>query len=145
MGKLLDTYRGTVYPWHCDHMHHMNVMWYVGKFDEATWSLMSHIGMSADFMRRNHRGMAAVDQRISYQREVHAGSTLAIRTGIVSVGEKKMIFFHEMRDTDKDQIAAITLLTGVHMDTQLRKACPLPDDVREMARTLVGDYVLPWS
>jgi acyl-CoA thioester hydrolase len=30
------TYRGTIYPWHCDHMGHMNVMWYVGKFDEAT-------------------------------------------------------------------------------------------------------------
>ena len=29
------TYRGTVYPWHCDHVGHMNVMWYVGKFDEA--------------------------------------------------------------------------------------------------------------
>jgi acyl-CoA thioesterase FadM len=32
------TYRGTVYPWHCDHIGHMNVMWYVGKFDEATWN-----------------------------------------------------------------------------------------------------------
>ena len=33
----VETYRGAVYPWHCDHMGHMNVMWYVGKFDEATW------------------------------------------------------------------------------------------------------------
>ena len=24
------TYRGIVYPWHCDHMGHKNVMWYVG-------------------------------------------------------------------------------------------------------------------
>jgi len=30
------TYRGLVYPWHCDHMGHMNVMWYTGKFDEAS-------------------------------------------------------------------------------------------------------------
>ena len=35
---LLET-RGTVYPWHCDHMNPMNVMWYGGKFDEATWNL----------------------------------------------------------------------------------------------------------
>ena len=27
------SYKGTVYPWHCDHMGHMNVMWYAGKFD----------------------------------------------------------------------------------------------------------------
>jgi hypothetical protein len=29
------TYRGTVCPWQCDHVGHMNIMWYVGKFDEA--------------------------------------------------------------------------------------------------------------
>ena len=35
MAEPILTYRGTVYPWHCDHMGHMNVMWYVGKFDET--------------------------------------------------------------------------------------------------------------
>jgi acyl-CoA thioester hydrolase len=28
--STLITYRGAVYPWHCDHRGHMNVMWYVG-------------------------------------------------------------------------------------------------------------------
>ena len=35
------TYRGTVYPWQCDHVGHMNIMWYVGKFDEANWNLFA--------------------------------------------------------------------------------------------------------
>lgn len=34
------TFKGTVYPWHCDHMGHMNVMWYTGRFDEATWAFL---------------------------------------------------------------------------------------------------------
>ncbi len=29
------TYRGTVYPWQCDHVGRMNIMWYVGKFRET--------------------------------------------------------------------------------------------------------------
>jgi hypothetical protein len=58
------TYRGMVYPWHCDHMGHMNVMWYVGKFDEATWQLFSSIGITAEYLRAGDRGMVAVDQRI---------------------------------------------------------------------------------
>ena len=41
------TYRGTIYPWHCDQMGHMNVMWYVGKFDEATWNLFATLGVSS--------------------------------------------------------------------------------------------------
>lgn len=40
------TYRGVVYPWQCDHMGHMNVMWCVGKFDEATWQFFSTFGLT---------------------------------------------------------------------------------------------------
>ena len=36
------TYKGVVYPWECDQMGHMNVMWYTGKFDQATCSLLAH-------------------------------------------------------------------------------------------------------
>src|SRR5262249_6078235 len=39
----LITARSVVYPWQCDHMGHMNVMWYTGKFDEATWHLFNQI------------------------------------------------------------------------------------------------------
>ena len=35
------TYCGTVYPWQCDHVGHMNIMWYAGKFDEANWNLFA--------------------------------------------------------------------------------------------------------
>ena len=38
------TCRSVIYPWHCDHMGHMNVMWYVGKFDEATWHFLAAVG-----------------------------------------------------------------------------------------------------
>ncbi len=37
--KAIKTYQGTVYPWNCDHMGHMNVQFYVAKFDEAIWNL----------------------------------------------------------------------------------------------------------
>ena len=51
MAHPVDTYRGTIYPWHCDHMGHMNVMWYVGEFDEATWHLLASAGLIAKRMR----------------------------------------------------------------------------------------------
>ena len=66
------TYRGTVYPWQCDHVGHMNVMWYVHKFDEATWQFFASIGLTPAFLRDNHRGMAAVQQNISYKQELMA-------------------------------------------------------------------------
>jgi acyl-CoA thioester hydrolase len=66
MSKLV-TYVGTVYPWQCDHVGHMNVMWYVGKFDEATWIFFHHIGLTPTYLRQENRGMAAVQQTIHYR------------------------------------------------------------------------------
>ena len=51
------TYRGTVYPWHCDHNGHMNIMWYVGKFDEANWNLFALIGLTPSYLRESGRGI----------------------------------------------------------------------------------------
>ena len=72
------TYRGTVYPWQCDHVGHMNIMWYVGKFDEANWNLFARLGLTPSYLRESGRGMAAVQQNISYKRELLAGDIVEI-------------------------------------------------------------------
>jgi len=130
---LVVTYRGVVYPWHCDHMGHMNVMWYVGKFDEATWNLMADIGLTAEYFRDTGRGMAAVDQQISYKRELRAGATLSIHSEIVELRQRVIRFRHEMHDSD-GIVAAETSLTGVHLDTNLRKACAFEAAIVDRAR-----------
>jgi acyl-CoA thioester hydrolase len=142
--QLIETYRGAVYPWHCDHMGHMNVMWYVGKFDEATWNFFAHIGLAPSLLCGSARGMAAVDQRIAYLSELHAGDTVAVRSGAVEVGAKFIKFFHEMRNGETSAVAAVTMLTAVHIDTNARRSTPLPDEIVERARRCTADYKLPW-
>jgi acyl-CoA thioester hydrolase len=139
--KLPITYRGLVYPWHCDHMGHMNVMWYVGKFDEATWQLVRLFGATNEYMKREQRGMVAGEQRILYKRELVAGNNVCVRSGIIEVREKVIRFFHEMINEDTGEIAAVTFLTGVHIDSQLRRACALPEAMRMEAQKLVTDYL----
>jgi len=46
-------------------MGHMNVMWYVGKFDEASWQLFAAMGLSRSRMQKENRGVAGVEQRIT--------------------------------------------------------------------------------
>jgi acyl-CoA thioester hydrolase len=128
------TYRGAVYPWHCDHVGHMNVMWYVGKFDEATWSLFHRLGLTPSYLRERQRGMAAVDQHIEYRRELKAGDVVTIRSHVLEAEGRKIRFRHEMVNDDNGELAAATTLLGVHMDTLARKACPLPEDVVARAR-----------
>lgn len=129
------TYKGTVYPWHCDQMGHMNVMWYVGKFDEATWNLLAELGITPSYLRENKSGMAAVQQNISYKQELLAGDVIEVRSRVLEVRDKVIRFEHEMINLETGVVAAVAELTGVCMDRQSRKSCALPPAVRTAAES----------
>ena len=140
MSELPITYRGTVFPWHCDHMNHMNVMWYVGKFDEATWNLLALIGLTPSSLREESQGMVAVQQNTSYKRELSAGDIVTVRSGILEIRERVVRFFHEMSNEETGEVSAITVLTGVHIDLKTRKASPFPPNILERGRSMVVAY-----
>ena len=137
------THRGVVYPWQCDHVGHMNVMWYVSKFDEATWSLFTAIGVTPSYVREQRRGMAAVHQSIDYMREVLPGDALYVRSWVVEVREKVIRFVHEMINAEKEEVAARTELTAVHLDLVKRKSCPFPKEIIEKALALRREEETP--
>jgi acyl-CoA thioester hydrolase len=143
MNDLMLTYRGAVYPWHCDQMGHMNVMWYVGKFDEATWNLFAALGVTTAFLRENKRGMAAVQQNITYRRELLAGDTVTVHSAFLEVRDKVARFVHEMRHGESGDLAALCLLTGVHIDAVARKSCAFPEEILARGRSLVRAYTPP--
>jgi acyl-CoA thioester hydrolase len=128
------TYRGVVYPWQCDHMGHMNVMWYTSKFDEATWNLFAFIGITPTYIREQKHGMAAVQQNTAYKKELAAGDLVVVRSRILEVREKVIRFQHELINDEKNEVAATSELTGVHLDLVTRKACPFPPEILQCAR-----------
>ena len=137
MRKLEITYKGVVYPWHCDHMGHMNVMWYAGKFDEATWNLLSLFGLTTHYFKQETEGMVAGEQQTFYKQELLAGMSVYIKSGLIEVKDKAIKFFHEMYIAETNEVASITFLTGIHIDSKLRKACSIPEKIKEMASEYV--------
>jgi len=140
VSELILTYRGVVYPWQCDHMGHMNVMWYVGKFDEATWQLLGALGLTPAYLRARNRAAVAADQHITYKRELVAGDTVSVWSGILEMRSKSIRFYHQMRNDVTGEVAAATILIGVHLDAQTRKACPFPDEIAERGRQMTLDH-----
>ncbi len=140
--ESLITARSVVYPWQCDHMGHMNVMWYTGKFDEGTWHLFRQIGITPSYLREKQRGMVAVQQETTYKRELLAGDVITIRSGILEIREKVIRIYHEMVNGETDEVAATTTITGVHLDTGTRKSSPFPADILERGRRFVSQVNL---
>jgi acyl-CoA thioester hydrolase len=139
MNQLEVMYRGAVYPWHCDHMGHMNVMWYTGKFDEASWALLATVGLTRSFLAGRGHGMAAVQQNIIYKRELRAGDIVSVRSGILDVQEKIIRIFHEMRNEETLEVSAFATITGVYMDIKKRRASPIPIELADHIRTMTLD------
>lgn len=139
MNELILTYRGIIYPWQCDHMGHMNVMWYTGKFDEASWQLLARFGLTRTYMREQSGLLAAVQQDTAYKKELRPGDIVTIRSSVLKIREKVIHFFHEMRNDETGEIAAVTTLTGVHLDRKTRRASPFPADFINRVRQTVSD------
>jgi acyl-CoA thioester hydrolase len=140
VSDMIETYRGAVYPWHCDHMGHMNVMWYVGKFDEATWNLFSALGVTRQLLQDKARAMAAVQQNISYKRELLSGDVVAVRSGMLEIRDKVAKFVHEMRNAQTGEISAVCVLTAVHMDGKARRSTAFPPEVLARGKELLCSY-----
>jgi acyl-CoA thioester hydrolase len=116
----------------------MNVMWYVGKFDEATWQLFNALGLSPSYLRSSNRGMAAVDQQISYMQELHAGDVVTVRSTLLELKEKSMRFVHEMSNDETAEVVARATLKAVHMDTIARKSCAFAQAIVTKANSVLA-------
>tara|TARA_Y100000766_G_C18885569_1_gene595674 strand:- start:393 stop:545 length:153 start_codon:yes stop_codon:yes gene_type:complete len=49
MAKVLETFRGGVFPWEIDIMGHMNVRYYTSKHDEATLQFFGALGLTVAY------------------------------------------------------------------------------------------------
>ena len=57
---------------------------------------------------------------------------------MIEIKDKALRFEHEMQKDDTGEVAAITILTALHLDTAARKACSFSAAVRERAEALTS-------
>ena len=135
-GRTMLTYRGTVYPWHCDHVGHMNNMWYAGKFDEASWNLLLQLGITPSYLRDSQCGMAALSQETQFKQELLAGDVVEVWSKVFEIRDKVIRFGHTMFNGESGSVAATCAITGIHIDRRIRKSCPFPASMRARAEEL---------
>jgi acyl-CoA thioester hydrolase len=137
MPEFRITQRGTVYPWECDHMGHMNARWYAAKIDEACWQLLASLALTRERFERDGSGMAAAEQQIEYKRELHAGDVVTMRSTVVDLKDKAIRMRHELTNDVTGEMAAVSEIVAVHIDTASREARALPADVKERAMVVL--------
>lgn len=136
---MVETARGTMHEWQKDHMGHINVRAYMEFFEEACWQLYAMLGMTASLLRSGAIHLAAVQQNISYRKELYPGDTVAVRSGVLELRDKVLRFRHELFNTETNEVCSICDFTVVCLDPQARRARSFPPEVAEKA----GQLLLP--
>jgi acyl-CoA thioester hydrolase len=135
----VETFRGVVFPWHCDAMGHMSVQHQMPLLDNAVYHLLGFFGPVAGEIDGRRAGWADVSHEIRYLHELAAGDLLVLASGILSIGRSSLR--HRTILSRRSDATACTILEGVtvRFDLDARKATPLSD--RE--RTIAGELMLP--
>jgi len=136
---MIETARGTVHEWQRDHMGHINVRAYMEFFEEACWQFYAMLGMTPSLLRAGKLHLAAVQQNISYKKELYPGDTIVVRTGVLEMRDKVLRFRHELLNTETGDTCAACDFTVVCLDPEARRSQPFPADVAARAR----EHLLP--
>lgn len=135
MKKTL-TYKGAVMTWECDSNRHMNVMYYINKFEHAgrNFEMELKLGTADD---RENVGMVVLEQQVKYLREVFEDDLLYIETALVEVGNKAFTLMHEMYNARSKELVCTMRIVLVLFDKVNRKALPIPPERRAALLELI--------
>lgn len=122
------TYRGVVFTWECDSNRHMNVMYYINKFEQAGHNFFYEIDALPKLDDKH--GLVVVDQHIQYFREVFEDDCLYVESEMVAVGNKSITMLHTMYDVSSKEKVSSMKVVGVPFDKEHRKSMALTDEQR---------------
>ena len=123
MQKIL-TYKGAVMTWECDSNRHMNVMYYINKFEHAGRNFSMELGF-AD-VGSESVGMVVLEQHIKYLKEVFEDDLLYIESSLLSVGNKAFTVLHQMFNSKTKALVCEMKIVLVLFDKINRTALPMP-------------------
>jgi acyl-CoA thioester hydrolase len=110
---------------------------FVHRFAAAGLQVIGAFGVTGDYMRRQHRGLATFETRLELEPESpRAGEGVIVSSSLLDVGNASMRMAHEMRATGDGRLLARYYQAGVHFDLDARRSAPLPPELRERALLL---------
>jgi acyl-CoA thioester hydrolase len=137
MTKLIETYRGVAYPWHCDSMGHMNTQFYSALYDGASFHFLSRLAPYSE-LEPLGLGWADVKQVIEYKHEIRSGSLLIVHTSITRTGNKSVEYRHHLSNVETDELHSTSDQVTVLFDLKERRAALLSELIRQRTAELAS-------
>ena len=131
------TYRGACMTWECDSNRHMNVMYFVNKFENAGRNFTNELGLFPDGLD-DKKGLVVVEMYIQYHQEVLEDDVLYVESCLLDIGNSSYRVLHEMYNGRTKQKVSEMNLVSVLFNKETRKAMPLTGDMKARMKTMLS-------
>jgi len=135
--------RGHVLPEWIDINDHMNVAYYVLAFDQGVDHLWTRFGLTDDYIGEHNSSTFAVESHIIWQREISEAEPYLITSQILAFDEKRIHQFMRMYHAEKHFLVATAEWMNLHVDLDVRRVAPWPDDIRQRIADFAADQGRP--
>lgn len=122
---------------------HMNVRHYLGTFDDAEWELFGPHGLDTEASHGG--GLFALEQYLTYRREVLVGAEVSVHLRVVGRDERMLHLVSYLLDHDEGRVAASMEALEAYVDHGTRRLAPFPAPAAaELDRLAAEHRALPW-
>lgn len=127
-------YRARIEASDCDFLGHMNVARYFDVCSDGAFVFFAAIGLTLEDMREGRRlSFAVVHAESNFHVELLVGESIRLEIDVLAIGGKSVKFRHRLYRCEEDLLAFESIFTSVMFDLEMRRAVPVPDDIRAQA------------
>ncbi len=125
---------------------HLNVRHYLGLFDDAEWVVYERLDLGADLARRGVGGIFALEQHLTYRREVAVGDEVSVGIRFVGRSARMVHLVGYLANHTRGEVAASMEALEGYVDLGTRRLAPLPSpQVAAIDRLLAEAAALGWE
>ncbi|WP_298918138.1 acyl-ACP thioesterase [uncultured Algimonas sp.] len=101
------TWAGDCSAWECDELGHLNMSFYLDKFEQARMGLFVRLGLTHAFRPDAHSTVRSRDIHIKYLSEARPGSPLRIESALIALHDETAEVGHVMYHRDGRMAASL--------------------------------------
>jgi acyl-CoA thioester hydrolase len=136
----MELLEGTVDSSWIDYNGHMNVAYYHVAFDQATDRFLEELGLGEAYLRSENGSMFALEDHITYQRELRLGERFRVTLQLLDVDEKRVLYFLRMFRIEGGELSATCEHLSIYVDMTTRRSASIPAPVRERLERLLAEH-----
>ena len=140
MSRPIVEHQDIVRPEWIDSNGHMNLAYYIVVFDYATDALYRTLDIGDAYREATGNSCFTAETHTLYEREVHLGDKLLVRTLLLGADNKRLHYFHEMFHGDSGERSAVQELMALHIDMGIRRVAPFPPEQYAALQDAVKTY-----